>query len=251
MKSHDELIELLGSDNIELIKSNGNEGLKTVYSKLMRSDDVSIKRCIEKLEMKFKNDSSKLAETFLQIQRDFPNDVGSLSLFFLNLMELKAGDAIFLGANVIHAYLAGDCIECMSCSDNVVRAGLTPKFKDVDNLLNMLNYDGAKAAEKVFQPQILDEQHKFTRVFKPPVEDFAVAQIELPSDVKNYEIVNSKFGSIILVISGEAEISGNGMESLKLQRGKIVFLPSSAGPKIELKNVKDNFICYQSMFNSF
>lgn len=251
LKSHNELVELLGSDNIELIKSKGSEGLKTVYSQLMRSDDVSIKKCIEKLEVKFKNDSSKLAKVFLQIQQDFPYDVGSLSLFFLNLMELKVGDAIFLGANVIHAYLAGDCIECMACSDNVVRAGLTPKFKDVDNLLNMLIYDGAKAEAKLFQPQIFDEQHKFTRVFKPPVDDFAVAQIELPSDVQNYEIVNSMFGSIVLVISGEAEMSGSGMESLKLHRGKIIFLPASAGPKIELKNVKDNFICYQSMFNSF
>lgn len=250
LKSHDELIDLLGSSNIDLIKSNGNEGLKTVYGKLMRSDDVSIKKCIEKLEKKFQNDSSKLAKVFLQIHQDFPFDVGSLSLFFLNLMELNTGEAIFLGANVPHAYLAGDCIECMSCSDNVVRAGLTPKFKDVENLLNMLIYDGAKVEDKIFLPKILDEQHKFTRLFQPPVEDFSVAKIELP-DLRNYEIVNSKFGSIVLVISGEADMSGNGMENLKLHRGKIIFLPSKVGPNIELKDIKENFICYQAMFNNF
>lgn len=251
LKSHDELIELLGNDNIEKIKSDGNEGLKSVYSKLMRSDDVSIKKCIEKLEKKFQNGSSKLAKVFLQIQQDFPNDVGSLSLFFLNLMELKPGESIFLAAKVPHAYLSGDCIECMSCSDNVVRAGLTPKFKDVENLLEMLIYDGAKAEEKLFQPKILDEEHKFTWLFKPPVEDFAVAKIELPTNVESYEIINSQFGSIILVISGEAEMSGNAMEKLDLRRGKIIFLPAKVGPKVTLSKIKGNFICYQSMFNNF
>jgi mannose-6-phosphate isomerase len=251
LKSHDELIELLGNDNIEMIKTHGNEGLKSVYSKLMRSSDESIKKCIEKLQKKFKNDSSKLAKVFLQIQQDFPYDVGSLSLFFLNLMELNAGESIFLAAKVPHAYLSGDCIECMSCSDNVVRAGLTPKFKDVENLLEMLIYDGAKANEKLFQPKIFDEQHKYTWLFKPPVDDFAVAKIELPSEVETYEIVNNEFGSIILVISGEAEMSANGMEKLELKRGKIIFLPSKTGPKISLTKVKNNFICYQAMYNNF
>lgn len=113
LKSHDELVELLGADNIELVKSNGADGLKTCYSKLMKSDDVSIRKCIDALEKKFKDDDSKLARTFIEIQKDFPHDVGSLSLFFLNLIELKAGESIFLGAKVIHAYLSGDCIECM------------------------------------------------------------------------------------------------------------------------------------------
>ena len=45
-----------------------------------------------------------------------------------------------MAANEPHAYVAGEIIECMACSDNVVRAGLTPKFKDVDNLVNMLTY---------------------------------------------------------------------------------------------------------------
>jgi mannose-6-phosphate isomerase len=46
---------------------------------------------------------------------------------------------MFLKANDIHAYLSGDIIECMAASDNVVRAGFTPKFKDVDTLISMLS----------------------------------------------------------------------------------------------------------------
>lgn len=251
LKSHDELVKLLGADNIELIKTRGADGLKTCYSKLMKSGEQNIRDCIDALEKKFQNEDSKLSQVFMQIQKDFPHDVGSLSLFFLNLIELNAGDSIFLAAKVPHAYLSGDCIECMSCSDNVVRAGLTPKFKDVENLLSMLMYDGAAATDKLFQPKILDDNHKFTWLFKPPVEDFAVAKIHVPSSVSQYEVVNSKFGSIVLVISGEASISAQGMPTLNLKRGKIIFLPSKVGPKVALTGIKGEFICYQAMFNDF
>jgi len=46
-----------------------------------------------------------------------------------------------LAANEPHAYLKGDCVECMATSDNVVRAGLTPKLKDSDTLIKMLTYN--------------------------------------------------------------------------------------------------------------
>jgi len=251
LKSHEELVTLLGTENIELIQTNGADGLKTCYSKLMKSDDGSIKACISSLEKKFLNEDSSLARTLMQIQKDFPYDVGSLSLFFLNLVDLKPGESIYLAAKVPHAYLSGDCIECMSCSDNVIRAGLTPKFKDVENLLSLLIYDGATVEEKLFHPTILDANHKFTWLFKPPIKDFAVAKIELPLTVKEYEIINSKFGSIVLVISGAATMSGNGVDELALKRGKIIFLPSKAGPNIALTNVSGNFTCYQAMFNDF
>lgn len=114
LKSHNELIELLGISNVNLINTNGADGLKTCYSKLMTSDDASIRKCIDGLAGKFKNDSSKLAEVFNVIQKDFPYDVGSLSLFFLNLVEMKPGDSIYLAAKVPHAYLFGDCVSRIS-----------------------------------------------------------------------------------------------------------------------------------------
>lgn len=112
----------------------------------------------------------------MRLQNDFPNDVGSLSLFFLNIVRLQPGQAIFLPAKEPHAYLDGNCIECMACSDNVIRAGLTPKFKDVEQLLTMLNYDGAVATTKLFQP-IRSDSH--TETFVPTVSDFAVARIQV------------------------------------------------------------------------
>lgn len=69
---------------------------------------------------------------------EYPGDIGILCVFLLNILTLQPTQAVYLGAGVPHAYLAGDCVECMATSDNVVRSGLTPKLRDVDTLLEML-----------------------------------------------------------------------------------------------------------------
>lgn len=63
------------------------------------------------------------------INMNFPNDVGIFCVYWLNYLVLSPGQALYLAPNEPHAYLKGDCIECMANSDNVVRAGLTPKFR--------------------------------------------------------------------------------------------------------------------------
>ena len=62
----------------------------------------------------------------------------------------------------------------MACSDNVVRAGLTPKFKDVDTLLDMLNYVGEPGENKIFKEKQIDE---FAYLFAPNgIDDFCLIQ---------------------------------------------------------------------------
>lgn len=187
---------------------------------------------------------------FLHLQRDFPDDVGSLSLFFLNVLQLQPGQAIFLPAREPHAYLDGNCVECMACSDNVIRAGLTPKFKDVEQLLRQLNYAGAAADTKVFQPRQVDE---YTEVFVPSVRDFAVAKIEMTSALEaEYEFANRRGGSVLLVLAGAAELSGGpeGSDVVQLQRGSAVFLPAT-WTTVRLRRTAGEFVAYQAMYNDF
>jgi mannose-6-phosphate isomerase len=54
---------------------------------------------------------------------------------------MEKGDSIVISPNEPHAYIYGDIIECMINSDNVVRGGLTPKYKDTDTLVKMLKYE--------------------------------------------------------------------------------------------------------------
>jgi mannose-6-phosphate isomerase len=74
----------------------------------------------------------------------------------------------------IYKYNFIDCIECMACSDNVIRAGLTPKMKDIETLVNMLTYICESAAAKRFKASKEDD---CTEIFKPPIQDFAIAKI--------------------------------------------------------------------------
>ena len=61
--------------------------------------------------------------------------------FLLNVVEMQPGDSIYMGADIPHAYLQGEIVESMACSNNVVRAGLTPKAIDKETLLAMLTYE--------------------------------------------------------------------------------------------------------------
>lgn len=80
----------------------------------------------------------------LRLEKQYPGDIGVISSFFFNYVKLKPGEALYLGANEPHAYIYGECIECMATSDNVVRAGLTPKHRDIQTLCSMLTYKQVK-----------------------------------------------------------------------------------------------------------
>lgn len=66
----------------------------------------------------------------------------------------------------------------MACSDNVVRAGLTPKLKDVGTLCEMLEYKPGTAEDNIF-PSRQDPNDPFVSIYDPPVQDFSVARIEV------------------------------------------------------------------------
>jgi len=80
-------------------------------------------------------------------------------------------------ANISCDYVV-DCVECMACSDNVVRAGLTPKFKDVPTLCDILNYHCRPAADNIF-PSKPHPDDRFVTLYDPPVAEFTVAKISV------------------------------------------------------------------------
>ena len=64
-------------------------------------------------------------------------DVGILFQFFMNYQKLDLGQAIIIVPDEPHCYISGQIVECMANSDNVVRCGLTPKYKDNSTLLSV------------------------------------------------------------------------------------------------------------------
>lgn len=74
---------------------------------------------------------------YCELNSFYPEDPGVFFAMFMNYVELNPGEAVVIHAGVPHCYIDGECFEAMACSDNVVRAGLTPKPKDVKTLLEV------------------------------------------------------------------------------------------------------------------
>ena len=74
----------------------------------------------------------------VKIAEQYPGDVGILVALLLNHLALQPGEAIYLDAGQLHAYLEGLGVEIMANSDNVLRGGLTSKNIDVPELMNLV-----------------------------------------------------------------------------------------------------------------
>uniref|UniRef100_A0A3Q2YRV7 Mannose-6-phosphate isomerase n=1 Tax=Hippocampus comes TaxID=109280 RepID=A0A3Q2YRV7_HIPCM len=120
-----------------------------------------------------------------------------------------------------------DCIECMACSDNTVRAGLTPKYIDVNTLCEMLNYSPSPSAAKIFPP-VQDASDPCVTVYDPPVPDFTVMRIHVPASMKQYTLAPVDSASILLVIEGDASAtSAAALSDISLRRGTVLFVSAN------------------------
>ena len=106
---------------------------------------------------------------------DFPGDVGVVLALLLNYVRLAPGEAIYLGAGNVHAYLRGTGIEIMANSDNVLRCGLTPKHIDVGELLKITDFT------PLTEPRRAAEPTGCGRSFGTSVADFALSLLDLDS----------------------------------------------------------------------
>eukprot|EP00094_Tigriopus_californicus_P001368 TCALIF_01324-PA protein Name:"Similar to MPI Mannose-6-phosphate isomerase (Macaca fascicularis)" AED:0.15 eAED:0.15 QI:2/0/0/1/0.75/0.8/5/0/691 len=211
--------------------STYSEALKEAFKDLMTTPKETIANEFAKfkttLESTNTSDLNSTQRLFLTLAEQYPEDVGCFVIYFVNLVELNPGEALFLGPNLIHAYLSGDCIECMACSDNVVRSGLTPKLIDTPTLIEMLDYSCKPVDDMKFQPE---QETEWTTVYNPPVPDFAVVKIDIDSD-SMIEIPKRSSASIFLVISGSGRYEfEEGPQSF--QRGAVHFLGANQGLKI-------------------
>lgn len=85
------------------------------------------------------------ARTVLELSERYPGDAGVLAALLLQRVTLAPGEALYLPAGNLHAYLAGAAVELMANSDNVLRGGLTPKHVDVPELLRVLDFTAPAA----------------------------------------------------------------------------------------------------------
>lgn len=120
-------------------------------------------------------------------------------------------------------------MECMATSDNVIRAGLTPKLRDVPNLISSLTYEAGDASRHGVRATAF-ESCPHTRVFDPPVPEFSVLHTELDYGVE--EVHRALKGpSITIVTGGSCEIKWSGGK-LEAKTGEVFFVAVETELKI-------------------
>ncbi len=168
------------------------------------------------------------ARTVLELGERYPGDAGVLASLLLNRITLEPGEAIYLPAGNLHAYLHGMGVEVMANSDNVLRGGLTPKHVDVPELLRVLDFTPAR--EDVLRPEIIRDG--LESVYLTPAPEFAVSILSIDGDHLGHEVdAPSRHDGpqIVLCTEGSTVVhSKTGM--VTLERGSAAWVAADDGP---------------------
>lgn len=156
--------------------------------------------------------------------REYPQDPGLFAPFFLNIIHLKPGEAIYLQPRTLHAYVKGDGVELMSASDNVLRGGLTHKKVDVQELMAVMEVKGWHPS-----PAPTEKDDTGRTRYITPVNEFVLSE----AGTGSYTVAARNALELILCTEGSAALSADGKE-LILQRGDCA-LVSARMPVYDLK----------------
>lgn len=169
-------------------------------------------------------DIKRAYSTAATIARHHPGDVGIAISLLLNRFTLQPGEAVFLGAGVIHAHLSGLCLEAMASSDNVLRAGLTRKPRDPQGLIAALEAGMSRIAR--VEP---DYASFSTEIYRPAVDEFALAITQVsPADPDGVALIAAAH-SIIMCLGGSVHLVSDTGEKLSLRRGAAVYADAADG----------------------
>ncbi|XP_065037829.1 mannose-6-phosphate isomerase 2-like isoform X2 [Musa acuminata AAA Group] len=229
-----EITELIGNEEAsKIIGSKDLDGyldakalLRSIFTKLMSASKEAVLELVPKLKDRLDVESkirtlTEKEQLVLLLEKQYQADVGVIAAFLFNYVKLSPGEALYIGSNEPHAYISGDCIECMAASDNVVRAGLTAKYIDVPTLCSMLTY-------KQGFPEILRGVPIYSYVsrYTPPFDEFEVDRCLLPP--KESVVFSAIPGpSIFVIVAGEGTMQiSSPAEERKVIQGDAFFVPA-------------------------
>jgi mannose-6-phosphate isomerase len=174
-----------------------------------------------------------------ELAEHYPGDPGVLVALLLNQVRLEPGEAIWMPAGNMHAYLNGAAVEIMASSDNVLRGGFTAKRVDVGELLRVLRFE---VLDEPVLPAV--EVAPGVVTWPVPAREFALYRIRLDGAAERPSatspgsqripgagamVVPGQGPRIILGTEGEVEISEDGGGSVTVRTGAAAYVPADAG----------------------
>jgi mannose-6-phosphate isomerase len=157
----------------------------------------------------------------VRVAADHPGDLGVVALLLMRHAILQPGQAVFMPAGGLHAYLRGTGIELLANSDNVVRSGLTGKHIDVPELLKLLD---PAVAVPVLAPRVLPDGIAW---FDTPAPEFRLHVIDLSGPPLALPSAGPR---ILLCLDGACTLRAASAATLDLSRGESCFIPFADGP---------------------
>ena len=233
-RTSEDILELMAkvsvsslSDELGMLrKEPESSGLKYFFTSLMTLDQTRRERVVDEAISGAERyvDENRSFYWMVELNREYPGDIGVLSPLIFNLVELKPGEAIYIPAGELHAYLKGVGMEVMANSDNVLRGGLTPKHVDVPELFKIVNFS-SEPVEKVE----LSDGMPGEKIYATPAEEFQLSVISVASG-DPFTSDKDRGVEVMICMEGEARIKQNGIdEPLLLTTGNSVIIPSSVG----------------------
>ncbi|MES4612791.1 MAG: mannose-6-phosphate isomerase [Ewingella sp.] len=198
------------------------EHLRTLFASLLSLEGEAKSLALGVLKSALNNQKGQPWDTIRSISEFYPDDSGLFSPLLLNVITLKPGEGMFLYAETPHAYLNGVALEVMANSDNVLRAGLTPKYIDIAELLDNLKFTAKPAGELLTSP--VEKGAELS--FPIPVEDFAFSIHSLSPEPQT---LAQNSAAIIFCIEGQTVLE-KGEETLVLKPGESGYLSASESP---------------------
>jgi len=163
-------------------------------------------------------------ELMREFARQYPGDPAILAPLYLNVFHLEPGEALFIKAGLLHAYVHGLGVELMANSDNVLRGGLTPKHIDVPELMNILDFNP-------LQPHIIKPQPDsccFT--YPAPCEEFSLTVMRGTDGEPQPANFARNAPALCVITEGKVCVeTSDAAGSIVLKQGESAFIPAAGG----------------------
>lgn len=159
------------------------------------------------------------ARAALELADQHPGDAGVLISLLLNHVVLEPGEAVYLSAGNLHAYVRGTAVEVMANSDNVLRGGLTTKHVDVPELMRVVDF--SPLPDPVIRPEA-------DGTFSVPAPEFQLRSVDAAATGTGVDVTGP---AVVLVTDGHAEVVADpsgAAGSVSLSTGQAAWVPACA-----------------------
>lgn len=223
-----EIVRHLGSLGIpqvanvldRLARGEGSLALRALLAGLLTLDAEESAPVLRRAAAVTRRPGDQAWEWVGRLLEKHPGDMGALAPLYLNLVVLEPGQALYLDAGELHAYLHGTALELMANSDNVLRGGLTPKHVDVPELLDCLTFEPRPAGVvSPTRPQAGES------VYATPAREFELALIDVEPS-RPFQAAARRGIEILLGLEGAVSLECSS-DSRPLARGTCLAIPAA------------------------